>query len=107
MYPSGAGNAIHTGRNIPSEVRPVGGVIDRELIAINEKIHGAHQRFDVLVERLTNGIRPEPANGQTAGKTDPPPVSIASPHGETLRACNMGMDALIARVNELIDRVDV
>ncbi len=84
------------------------GAIERNLRNLEEGIVGAHARLDALTTRLTVVLKPPvPATaGPGANQTMGSPC-MDSPCGETIRGHIVATEALINRINDLIDRIDL
>lgn len=88
----------------PDGPRPVSGV-EQRLDQMEKLLTGAHQRLSALSERLTLIARPQPPSGNGVDSAAARP--ILSPIAEKLESHCMAAQALVDRINTLLDSVDL
>ena len=78
------------------------GRIEQHLNELHEVIEHAHNRLSTLEGRLAPVLRPSGPAGASEGRKE----DVASPCAEILRGQVQGVAVLVARMNDLISRLD-
>jgi hypothetical protein len=93
--------------NMAAANKPEGlSAVVNHLDRMDTTLEGAHARMDDLVRRLEGVLRASAPNG-AGGSASAPPQQIASPLAEKLRGHVVGVRALMDRINDVIERLDV
>jgi hypothetical protein len=95
----GQGSALRPMTDPPA---PVGG-IEQHLREMDDQLESAHHRLALLANRLETACFAATPSGATQGKNE----HIGSPIAERLRGQCMGVAALTARINDLLERIDL
>lgn len=78
--------------------------IESQLSEMDATLEGAHQQFTTLLTKLEPVLRASPPSDQKGGAMSSP---IASPLAEKLRAQTIATVALVTRINDVLDRLDL